>query len=102
MENAFGEKKDIRVVVKKKSWPIRIAMKCGAKTESQATLVMVVITLLLITVAFFTFRGQPSVEIIDPEKLSNAQIQELINRGINTDDFSPEQKRELIKRGIDI
>jgi hypothetical protein len=102
MKNAFGEEMDRQVRVRHNSWPINLAMKLGAKNKAQANLILAIFAIILLTATFIMLKGQPSFKAVDADDYSNAQIQELIDRGINTDDLTPEQKRELEKRGISI
>jgi len=106
--SVFNEEQTIRrpVTVVKRAWPIRLAMKLGAKTDAQASLVVLSVVLLLLVAAIFIYQNNAREirENFPPtlEDLTDQQIYELLNRGVNTENLPPETKEELRRRGFDV
>ncbi|MCA9355449.1 hypothetical protein KC865_02765 [Candidatus Kaiserbacteria bacterium] len=66
-----------------KSWPIKLALKCGAKTEGQATVVVLSISIVLIIITIFIYK-------------------ELFFENNNNHELTPSMLRDLESMGIDV
>lgn len=92
-----------RPAAKKQPWPVRLTMRFGVKSASQANLIILGVIAVLILTSVVVFNSRTTApETPEVDDFSNADIQDLINRGVNLDNLTPETIQELRDRGIDI
>lgn len=103
--STFDEEPVQRGIRKETPWPIKLAMKYGVKSEKQANTIVMVISVILIVITFFLYKDLYTSSNNDDVQLKDITFddwREMKKHGATTEVLTPEMKKELEERGIDI
>ena len=85
--NVFGEQQKFHPAAKEVAWPVKLAMKYGAKTERQASAVVIVLSVILIIATVIIYKN---LFFSTP------------NSNVNINDLPPEIRAQMEASGINL
>jgi len=93
---------------KQDPWPIKLAMRYGAKTEKQAAVIVIIVSVLLLIATVIIYKQlyvtTKSTAEMNMDDLS-PKLREALESGdpdrINPDRLLPDERRELERMGIE-